>query len=220
MITISYAILVNDEYKEIEQLMKFLLKYKLPTDEIVVVQDLCENMQCSDIKSEVWAYLVNLEKDEKITFWQHPLNNNFAKQKNYLNSKCTCDYIFNIDADEMPTENVMANLHAIVEKNKSSDVFILPRVNKVENITPEHIAKWNWRVDTDGKVNWPDWQWRVYKNNDSIKWERPVHERLVGYKSYTLFPKNPEFALNHFKKIEKQERQNKLYKEISTKCLT
>jgi hypothetical protein len=42
----------------------------------------------------------------------------------------------------------------------------VPRVNTVKGITQEHIQKWGWIVDNQGRVNWPDLQWRIYANNN------------------------------------------------------
>jgi hypothetical protein len=69
-------------------------------------------------------------------------------------------------------------------------------------------------VNEHGYVNWPDYQWRIYKNTKHIKWENRVHERLVGFNSLTNLPAKPEYALNHIKSIERQEKQNALYDTI------
>lgn len=60
-------------------------------------------------------------------------------------------------------------------------------------------------------VNWPDYQWRIWKNKPEIKWVNKVHERLDGFKTYTAMPDVEYFALNHPKTIEKQEKQNNYY---------
>lgn len=146
MVTISYAILVNDEYDEIKRLVEFLSKYKNQNDEIVILQDLAPEGDCSDEKLKTKKYLEGLHESKKILYFKHELNNNFAQQKNYLTTLCSKDYIFNIDADEIPTKFLMENLHEIIEVNIKSDVLILPRINKVENITQKHIDKWRWRV--------------------------------------------------------------------------
>lgn len=215
MVTISYAILVNDEYEEIQKLIGCIFENWKATDEIVVVQDYKGSI---DKQTEDWKlvaeYLQGYTKFTKFSFFQHPLNNDFASQKNYLNSKCTSDYIFNIDADELPTEDLMINLHTIIEANPTSEVFIVPRINKVDGITQEHVGKWCWKIDEDGDINWPDWQWRIYKNNNEIKWEREVHEYLVDYKKFSYFPMDKILALKHFKKIDKQEKQNEHYAKI------
>jgi hypothetical protein len=63
-------------------------------------------------------------------------------------------------------------------------------------------------------VNWPDYQWRIYKNSPDIKWINKVHERLEGFKTYTALPSDSSFALFHPKTIDKQERQNNYYSSL------
>jgi len=85
--------------------------------------------------------LTTLEKDELIVFGQHPLNENFSKQKNYLNSLCTKDYIFNLDADEYILPILIENIKIILEENKNVDAFWVPRINLVHGITIEDVNK-------------------------------------------------------------------------------
>ena len=35
-----------------------------------------------------------------------------------------------------------------------------------------------WNVNDKGWVNWPDYQWRIWKNKPKIKWKNKVHEVL------------------------------------------
>jgi glycosyltransferase involved in cell wall biosynthesis len=142
------------------------------------------------------------------------LNKDFASFKNNLSKHCTKDYIFQIDADEYPNPYLIANLKDILQYNETIDVFLVPRINTVEGLTDEHIQKWGWRVDDKGWVNFPDYQWRIWKNDSSIKWINKVHERLDGFKEYSVLPQSEEFSLFHPKDIKRQERQNILYETI------
>jgi glycosyltransferase involved in cell wall biosynthesis len=204
---ISYAITVCNEFKEIQNLIHFLLRYKRLKDEIVVLVDMTKN----EPTSELLGYLHKLSSNDVITLSEQNFNNHFADWKNKLSSLCKGDYIFQIDADEIPNENLIAVLPELLEENNEVDVFLVPRVNTVEGLTPEHIAKWGWRVNDEGWVNWPDYQWRIWKNNPEIQWVNKVHERLDGFKMYTAMPDVEYFALYHPKTIERQEKQNELY---------
>jgi glycosyltransferase involved in cell wall biosynthesis len=204
---ISYAITVCNEFKEIQNLIHFLLRYKRLKDEIVVLVDMTKN----EPTSELLGYLHKLSSNDIITLSEQNFNNHFADWKNKLSSLCKGDYIFQIDADEIPNENLIAVLPDLLEENENIDVFLVPRVNTVEGLTPEHIAKWGWRVNDEGWVNWPDYQWRIWKNNPEIQWVNKVHERLDGFKMYTAMPDVEYFALYHPKTIERQEKQNELY---------
>ena len=104
----------------------------------------------------------------------------------------------------------MQYLPAILEAN-SVDALRVPRVNTVEGLTQEYIQKWRWAVDSRGRVNWPDPQWRIYKNNGKIQWKNKVHEVLDGYETHSILPLEEEFALEHHKDIKRQEKQNNYY---------
>ena len=52
------------------------------------------------------------------------------------------------------------------------------------------------------RVNWPDYQWRIWKNKSEIKWVNKVHEVLTGFETFSPLPQNPELALQHSKTIE------------------
>ena len=204
---ISYAVLTHNEGEYIEQILKFLSDNKGLDDEIVVVDDYSSDPLSKGILEEYQDMgLIKLIKRE--------LNNNFAEQKNYLTSLCTGDYIFQIDADELPSTFLMHNLSTILESNPGLEVYLVPRINTVEGLTPEHIAKWNWNVNEQGWVNFPDYQWRIYKNDPKIKWVNKVHEKLEGFSTYNGFPLDAEYCLRHFKTIDRQEKQNEFYDKL------
>ena len=98
--------------------------------------------------------------------------------------------------------------------NTDSDLFLVPRINTVEGLTQEHIDKWKWNVDDKGRVNWPDYQYRIYKNRFYIKWVNDVHEVINGAQVGIQLPAEDRFALTHKKTISKQEKQNEFYKTI------
>lgn len=63
----------------------------------------------------------------------------------------------------------------------------------------------------------PDYQWRIYKNNPYIKWKNKVHEVLEGYKTFAAIPSDimqGAMMLMHPKSIEKQEKQNNYYNSL------
>ena len=134
-----------------------------------------------------------------------------SNMKNKLTERCNGDYIFQIDADEMITEVLISSLPDILKNNPNNEVYLVPRVNTVSGLTQEHITKWRWNIDKEGRVNWPDYQWRIWKNKPEIKWVNKVHEKLEGLKTFSPLPQHPELALQHPKTIERQEKQNAYY---------
>jgi glycosyltransferase involved in cell wall biosynthesis len=143
----------------------------------------------------------------------HPLNGDFATFKNHLTKFCTKDYIFQIDADEYPHLSLLQSLPEILEHNPI-DVILIPRINTVEGLTAQHIGKWGWNVNEKGWVNFPDYQWRIWKNDKKIKWINKVHERLDGFETYSALPQMEEYCLYHPKDIKRQEKQNQFYSTL------
>ena len=204
---ISYAITVCNEFVEIQKLIPFLLNNKRRQDEIVVLVDLSKNKPTS----ELLRYLHELSSEDYITLIEDNFNRHFADWKNRLTLACKGDYIFQIDADELPNLSLIENLPIILESNPDNEVYLVPRVNTVEGLTDKHIQQWKWNVNDKGWVNWPDYQWRIWKNKPEIKWKNKVHEVLEGHKSYAALPTQEELALYHPKDIKRQEKQNKYY---------
>ena len=203
---ISYAITVCNEKEEVKRLVDFLLANKQIQDEIVVLYD----QKNGDV--EVIDMLVKLNKLPNFQVWRGmDFEGHFANWKNKLTEYCSGDYIFQIDADELPHKALIDNLPIILDSNPDNEVYLVPRVNTVEGLTQEHIQKWRWNVNEQGWVNWPDYQWRIWKNKPEIKWKNKVHEVLEGYKTYAPLPDQEELALYHPKTIERQEKQNAYY---------
>ena len=211
MKSISYAITVCNEFVEIQKLVPFLLEHKRDEDQIVVLYD--QNNGTEGVEDFLRAKSVNND----FNWYPGNFNKDFSEWKNLLTSYCTGDYIFQIDADELPNEGLIEDLPRILEANPDNEVYLTPRINTVEGLTQEHIGRWQWRVNEKGWVNWPDYQWRIWKNKPEIKWVNKVHEKLSGYKTYAALPASPKYALNHPKDIKRQERQNRLYENISNR---
>jgi len=206
---ISYAVTVCNEFLEIQKLIPFLLENKRSKDEIVILFD----QKNGD--TELLSYLLKFNKLPNVQTWRgFDFNGHFADWKNKLTEYCDGDYIFQIDADEIPNKSLIENLPLILESNPNNEVYLVPRINTVEGLTQEHINKWGWNLNEKGWVNWPDYQWRIWKNKPEIKWKNKVHEVLDGHKSYATLPAQEELALYHAKDIKKQEKQNAYYNTL------
>ena len=197
IMSISYAICVCNELRELKELLCFLNKVKRSQDEIVVLCD--ENNTTEDIR--------------KLSTHSRPFNRDFANHKNYLNSLCKGDYIFNIDADEIPQEVLIKTIQKMVNAAEYELIFI-PRINICPGYTQTFLVKQNFSCNENGWINWPDYQGRVYKNG--LQWEGVVHEKIVGSSKITGLTASPNLALWHIKSVEKQEQQNALYDTLST----
>jgi len=205
---ISYAITVCNEKKEIKKLVDFLLHNKRSQDEIVILYDQKNGDE------DIATMLTKFNKLPNVQFWRGFFEGHFADWKNKLTEYCKGDYIFQIDADEIPHESLIVSLPSILSSNPNVDVYLVPRVNTVEGLTLEHQLKWRWNVNERGWVNWPDYQWRVWKNKPEIKWKNKVHEVLEGHKEFATLPAEESFALYHPKDIKRQEKQNAYYDSL------
>jgi len=209
MINVTYAITVCNELVEITNLLNFLHPKIGKEDEILVQYD------SDSVTKEVKDYLniiSQLNKQTKII--EFPLNKDFASFKNNLKNHAQGIFIFQIDADEIPSEYLLENIHEFLKSNKDVDLFFVPRINTVNGLTPEHIQKWRWNVNEKGWVNFPDYQTRLYRRTSEIEWQGKVHERIVGYNTLSVIPAEEIYCLYHHKQIERQEKQNALYDTI------
>jgi glycosyltransferase involved in cell wall biosynthesis len=201
-VKISYGITVHNEAEELQTLLEVLNKNIDKEDEIVV---------CVDGDDEkVEAVLGEFLSEHKAIVYKRKLEKDFSAQKNSVIEKSSGDYIFHIDADEYPNEILTQQLKQILEIN-DVDLIWIPRVNTVDGFTQEDVQKWGWRVNDKGWVNYPDYQARVFKRDESIRWTRPLHEYITGCKTYAHLPPQEELSLYHPKTKEKQEAQNKFY---------
>ena len=209
MINVTYAITVCNEMKELISLLNFLQPKLKGDDEILIQYDE------SNVTTEVLKYLKIVEKlhpNHKVI--GYPLNGNFAEFKNNLKSNSNGIFIFQIDADEIPSEYLIDNIHQILEFNKEVDLFFVPRINTVSGLTQSHIDKWKWSVNSNGWLNFPDYQSRIYRRTSEIEWSGKVHETVVGYNTVSVLPAEEDYCLYHPKDIERQERQNSLYENM------
>ena len=202
---ISYAITVCTEFVEIQRLINFVLKHKRPQDNIVILFD--ETNGDPEIESYLRSHSINGE----FAWHKSDFKGHFADWKNKLTSLCSGDYIFQIDADEIPCTPILESLPFLLEQNPDVEVYLVPRVNTVEGMSQDHMQQWGWNVNAEGWVNWPDYQWRIYKNVPHIIWKNKVHEVLTGYKHYAHLPMEEDYSLYHPKTIEKQIKQNTYY---------
>ena len=152
---ISYAITVCNELDEITKLLNFLQLNIRKEDEIVIQYD--ESSVTSEVKEYISLMDMMHENHNVIGF---PLNKDFASFKNNLKSNCSGDYIFQIDADEIPHAALIEYLPEVLTTNPVDIVFV-PRVNTVEGLTDEHIKKWNWKVDEKGWVRYSNAEYGI-----------------------------------------------------------
>ncbi len=140
-INISYSILVHNESDSLKKLLEQLLTIVVPDDEIIIVDDFSDNPDTIQIFD--W-----LQKQNKciIKIHQRKLCNDFASQKNFANSLCSNEWIFNIDSDELLGTKLLSLHKELIAINPEVELFKISRVNIVNGITFSHISKWGWDI--------------------------------------------------------------------------
>jgi len=205
-VKISYGITVYNEADELNRLLEILVHKTDEEDEIVI----CVDGEDDGVRFVLDSWTQQYAHAKMIKVYQRSLNKNFAAQKNSIIENSVGDYVFHIDADEYPNVALLQQLKQILEIN-DVDLVWIPRVNTIDGMKDEHINRWGWRVTEKGWVNYPDYQARVFRRCSEIRWERPLHEVIRGYKTYSHLPPHEELSLYHPKTIERQEEQNMFY---------
>jgi glycosyltransferase involved in cell wall biosynthesis len=198
---ISYAICVCNEHNELNSLLSFLSRVADSEDEINILVD------SGKVTEEVRAVLKKFEK--RIVVNERKFCGNFSKHRNYHITKCKGEYIFVLDADEIPQEALVKNI-----KNFDSDILYVPRMNIIPGHTEEWCKRMKFSVNEVGWINWPDYQGRYFKNNGKILWSLGLHERLIGSDKVAQLQAIPQLALWHVKSVEKQDKQDAFYSNL------
>jgi GT2 family glycosyltransferase len=202
MSSISYAITVWNEHKELDRLLTQLKSFLKKDDEIVVQMD---DKSTDEVKEVVRKHGLS----ENI----YSLNNDFSDFKNNLKKICSKEYIFQIDADELLSNIFLTDLNDILKENEGIDGFQIPRINVLvdEAELSEYINNFKWENDNKSWLNYPDSQFRLFKNNINIFYVNRVHETLLGCNSY-LSLENRGYHIIHIKSIQRQSYQNQYYR--------
>lgn len=203
---LTYTIQVCNESRELFSLLNFLQKTIDDEDEVNVVVD---TEHTTDKVERVLEHF-----KECITIFKRPFDT-FRENAQFHIEKANGEYIFGIDADEMPQETLIRNIKSIIRQS-NAEIIAIPRINIHPGSTHEFIEKSNFSVNEVGWINWPDFQMRIYKKCDYIKWSDEVHTKLIGSDKVVTVQTDPRLALWHIKSIEKQESRWAINGEFTT----
>ncbi len=181
-ITISLCVIVLNEGKFIGRALKNATPY---VDEIIVVDG------GSTDKT------VEIAKDFKAKIIHSKWQEDFAKQRNVSLKHATKKWILVMDADEIYENSLLKALQKFSQNNIGIDAFAFPRKNYI-----------------DGKLTkaYPDRQTRFFVRNSKIKYQRKLHEIVVGYK---MIASPTKLHIIHRKTSKRQNAQNRHYNKIS-----
>lgn len=210
---LSYLVTVHNETDTLIRLLEKLINNRYEGDEIVILDDYSNNPTTNKL-------ILDACKNKDVFTYLHKLDNNYGEHKNFGNEKCSGDWIFQIDGDELPSDTLIFNIRDIIQTNVNIELIYTPRINDFKGVTEEHAKRWGWRLTPSPTcadrpvVNWPDYQSRIYKRDvNRIKWDRRLHEKIVGHEQYSFLPADEDLALYHDKTIEKQIETNLRYNE-------
>lgn len=212
---ISYLVTVKNETRTLKNLLTKLVTQRYDEDEIVILDDFSDNDTTKKIL-EVFS------KEKNVHIHQHSLNKNYGLHKNYGITLCHGDWIFQCDADELPSDTLIFNLREIILTNTNIELIYVPRINDFIGVTKDEAAIWGWKLNMSPTykrdiVNWPDFQGRIFKKDyPRIHFERKLHEKIEGHNGFAELPKDEDLALYHDKTIQTQHETNVRYnKEFS-----
>ena len=203
---LSYLVTCHNETSSLDKLLSKLVQNKKDNHEIVLLDDYSDNPESLEI---IQKY------KEKTSFHQHKLDRNYGAHKNYGIEQCKGTWIFQLDGDEYPTDLLLENIDVVLESNVDNEVLWLPRLNYFADVTELDVKTWGWNYQ-DGMINFPDYQSRIYRNLSHIRYQRRLHEKVEGFKSYVFIPPQKDIAIIHEKTIEKQRQTNVNYNKLFT----
>ena len=201
---ITYAVCVCTEHRELDSLLTCLEQLKDEEDDINVLVD----------SGKVTEKVKKVLGEHKVTTCEKHFNGNFADQRNYHIEQCSGDYIFVLDADEIPQETLIKNIKNIITQS-GADVISVPRMNIIPGYTQAWLNKFKFNVNEFGYINWPDMQRRIFRNTTRIRWSKNVHETIEGGDKCIGLQADIDAGIWHVKSIKKQELQDTFYKALS-----
>ncbi|XXJ19210.1 glycosyl transferase family 2 [Desulfovibrio caledoniensis] len=98
----------------------------------------------------------------------------FASQRNFMLDQCAGDWVLYLDGDERFSEDVWGLLPACLLVKRLTACWF-PRMTLYPDET---------RCKA-GYGLWPDLQLRLFRNEEGVRFTRPVHERLTGVEGRT-----------------------------------
>src|ERR1043165_6739132 len=133
---ISYLVTVHNETETLIKLLERLHDHLINDDEIIIIDDFSD--------SELTIEIINkfIQKAKNTSLYQHKLNKDYSDHKNFGIEKCSKDWVFQCDGDELPSETILFNIRDIISTNKNVELIYVPRINAFKGVTLEHAKRW------------------------------------------------------------------------------
>ena len=140
---VSYLITSHNETNSLEKLLSTLIKFKGDDHEIVLIDDYSDNLETISI---IQKYKLD------IRIYYRKLDCDYGTHKNFGIEQCMGKWIFQLDADEYPTNVLLDNIDEILKLNDNTEVIWIPRLNIFNGVTDVDIKTWGWQYK-DGLIN-------------------------------------------------------------------
>lgn len=133
-----------------------------------------------------------------------PFARNFAAQRNFACERSKGDWIFELDADEIPCRSLLHQMRDIIDNadRDAVDCIGLPRLNFLDG-----------KLVTGPGARGLDYQYRLHRRH--VHWQRPVHEEMVGWKKRVELSLTDGHFLAHMKTSVRHELRNAVYREMN-----
>lgn len=198
---VTYGITVCNESVELKNLLETLV------DNIIHVDEICILADSTKITNDVINVIENFKCYIK-TFISYPFDGDFSKFKNKISDVANGEFIFQIDADEVPTGTLIEQLYILTR----ADLVYIPRVNIMLGMSDYHMKLHGFSLNDAGFINFPDFQGRFYKK--SLQWVGKVHEKISGAHKVSQVPADPKLCIWHVKTARKSNQQREFYLNI------
>ncbi len=198
--------MTHNEELEFSYLMEKIQPFLNDDREIVVVDDFSG------------FTMVEMIKSHRVKFFQRSLAKDFSAQRNFTKSKCTGQFIFAIDPDELPSSSLLTALPAILDQMERDrlDGCIVPRFNKLVELDKVFDPRTIDVSKIDLSSSLAEDQLRIYRNSPDIVWINPLHEKLTGLRRVLRLPSTPFYGIIHVKTKQRAKTQIAFYDSIGS----
>lgn len=198
---ITFLITACNEKRELEENLKFVNAFKQNGDEVLVLLD--------EGKSDNEILQIAKDGSDRVIF--QTLNKDFSAFKNFGIKEARNNHVLHLDADEIVNAVIVQVIRNIIcNKNDVSGIHI-PRINIVNNASSEDLRRFNFTINENGWINWPDYQPRFINKLSGIHFVNKVHETFNDHSKTVFLEASAPYALLHIKDIDKQKQQNQFY---------
>lgn len=186
--TLACLAIMQDEAAYVERWAQGLRRLPGMFDEVLVV----DGGSTDDTPDRLHALGICIAR--------RPFLGNFADQRNHGLDLLHAEWVFELDADEVPSVPLLGGLRAICQDadRAQMDVVGIPRLNFLDG-----------RLVQSPGARGLDYQYRLHRR--ACRWRGAVHEEVVGYRARYELELSEGHYLLHDKSSERHAARNAYY---------